>query len=150
MEHERVNDIRVRCRLNILRLYPVHRQANAPNLADFEAWKAENVAHMQNLIDSGTDEIDEGWPCPHEWQTVEASKKCNLEQAIEAARPLADYRFNVSVLQSERKIDEDLAQTDSRLSSEFDDLEARLERIDPEGLDRHSYLSGKLFTKVRA
>lgn len=40
------------------------------NQADFDAWKAKNVAHMNALIESGTDEIDEGWPDPSTWNAV--------------------------------------------------------------------------------
>lgn len=70
---EHFNDIRTRCRLNILRLYPAHRQAQLTDRTDFEAWKAENVAHMQKLIDSGTEEIDEDWPDPAKWKRREPS-----------------------------------------------------------------------------
>jgi DNA gyrase/topoisomerase IV subunit A len=80
---ERLNDIRVRCRLNILRLYPAHRQAALTDRTDFNAWKAKNVAHMQKLIASGTEEIDEGWPDPDAHETVAAPKKTNIEKAIE-------------------------------------------------------------------
>jgi hypothetical protein len=80
---ERLNDIRVRCRLNILRLYPAHRQAALTDRTDFNAWKAKNVAHMNALITSGAEEIDEGWPDPANWQKVAAPKKTNIEKAIE-------------------------------------------------------------------
>ena len=96
MEHERVNDIRVLCRLNILRLYPAHRQAALTDRTDFNAWKAENVAHMQKLIDSGTEDIDDGWPDPAAHERVEPSEApldrtlTNLEKAQEALKPAVD------------------------------------------------------------
>jgi hypothetical protein len=65
-------------------------------------------------------------------------------------KPVADtpkYRFSVPALQVERNVDEDLAAVDARLSAEFDDLEARLATVNPEGLFRHTELSGMLFTK---
>ncbi len=80
---ERLNDIRVRCRLNILRLYPAHRQAQLTDRTDFNAWKAANVAHMAALIESGTEDIDDGWPDPDAHETVAAPKKTNIEKAIE-------------------------------------------------------------------
>ena len=65
--------IKIRCRLNIYRLYPDYRQANLAlggtdeEKAEFHAWVNANKAHMQHLIDTGAegDAIDEGWPCPH-------------------------------------------------------------------------------------
>jgi hypothetical protein len=80
---QRTSDIRVRARLNILRLYPAHRQAALTDRTDFNAWKAKNVAHMTALIESGTDEIDQGWPDPAAHETVAAPKKTNIEKAID-------------------------------------------------------------------
>lgn len=78
---ERTNDIRVRCRLNILRLYPAHRQAQLTDTTDFDAWKSENVAHMQKLLADPDADIDADWPDPNAWerQTAAASMLDELE-----------------------------------------------------------------------
>ena len=61
-----------RCRQNILRAYPAHRQAHltADDLPAFEAWKAVNIDHLKALRDAivagETPDIDRGWPVPGE------------------------------------------------------------------------------------
>jgi hypothetical protein len=84
---QRLTDIRTYARLNILRLYPAHKQSGLTDRTDLDAWIAANREHMNVLAADESLEIDEGWPCPHEWQTVEGPKKCNLEQAIDEAQP---------------------------------------------------------------
>jgi len=88
---ELINDIRVRCRLNILRLYPAHRQAQLSDRTDFDAWKAENVAYMQKLIDSGAEDIDEGWPDPkaHERKEGPTPAEAMLDE-LEATKEKLD------------------------------------------------------------
>jgi hypothetical protein len=80
---QRANDIKVRCRLNILRLYPAHRQAALTDRTDFNAWKAKNVAHMDKLIANPELDQDEDWPDPKAHEPVAAPKKTNIEKAIE-------------------------------------------------------------------
>lgn len=80
---QRANDIRVRCRLNILRLYPAHRQAALTDRTDFNAWKAKNVAHMDKLLANPELDQDEDWPDPKAHERVAAPKKTNIEKAIE-------------------------------------------------------------------
>lgn len=110
---------------------------------------------------------------PVEVQVKDDQTVTNLERAIQEQRTRAEaaesqlaeaqaskpepavgpsYRFNVSALQEEFDPMEDnnLGETDARLSAEFDDLEARLEHVNPEGLDRHTFLGGKLYRKVGA
>jgi len=86
---QRTNDLRVRCRLNILRLYPAHRQATLTDRADFDAWRAENVAHMQVLAESDG-EIDEGWPDPHTWEKREPTAADKMLDELEAVKAAID------------------------------------------------------------
>lgn len=80
----------------------------------------------------------------------EAQAKLSEAQARPSVDPSPKYRFSVSSLQAERHLDENLAQTDARLDAELRDLEARLEKINPEGLSRHTELTGMLFKKSGA
>ena len=80
---QRLNDLRTRCRLNILRLYPAHRQAALTDRTDFNAWKSANVAHMEALQAEPSLDQDEGWPDPATWKPIAAPKKTNIERAIE-------------------------------------------------------------------
>jgi hypothetical protein len=86
---QRSDDLRVRCRLNILRLYPAHRQATLTDRADFDAWRAENVAHMQVLAGSDAD-IDEGWPDPHTWEKREPTAADKMLDELEAVKAAID------------------------------------------------------------
>lgn len=80
-----IKRIDVRCTMNIRRLYPDWRQAQAatdPALkADLDAWKGANLAVRDAIIAqasavNGNEEmidIDEGWPDPSAHVTVEAA-----------------------------------------------------------------------------
>lgn len=61
--------------------------------------------------------------------------------------PEAKFKFTIGALQDERKPDESLEEADIRLEAELLDLEARLGTVSPDGLDRHTDLSSKLFRK---
>jgi len=87
---QRTNDLRVRCRLNILRLYPAHKQAALTDRTDFDAWKAENVAHMQALAESGAEDIDDGWPDPKTWQKLEPTAAESMLEQLESVKDAID------------------------------------------------------------
>ena len=63
-----------RCEQNILRRYPAWRQANltAPDMPEFDAWKAENLAHLKKLraaiLTGASPDIDRDWPDPELWR----------------------------------------------------------------------------------
>ena len=161
-----LREIDVCTTLSIIRLYPEWKQANIARDGTPEdkqrltAWIDENKAYGDQLKekvryaeDPDEIEIDEGWPDPKQWRWDQIGEKVLGD--LEASKAKIDgktFRFSITALQDEfdPKADADLGATDSRLSAEFDDLEARLKTVSPEGLDRHTELSGKLFTKTGA
>lgn len=154
------------CTLSIIRLFPGWKQTNIARAgtdeekAELAAWIELNKRHLSNLEaeiraaeDPSSIATDEGWPNPKKWELVQIGDRVLGE--LEAAKAKIDdktFRFSIKALQSEfdPQRDNDLQGTDARLSTEFDDLEARLNTVNSEGLDRHTYLSGKLFTKTGA
>lgn len=150
-----------RCRQNILRRYPAWRQANltAPDLPEFHAWKAENLAHLKTLraaiVTGGEPDIDREWPDPEQWQyqVPPAAKAVPDPTAGEAVlgvledakaqvdrvsglrrQPLVvggvSYNFRIDFLQQEQQDDETLKQTDTRLYALYE----RLELMRPVGI----------------
>ena len=89
---ERNHDIRVRCRLNILRLYPAHRQAALTDRTDFNAWKAENVAHLEKLMSDPEADIDEGWPDPAAWELKPSPAAAMLDELESVKAKLDDTK----------------------------------------------------------
>lgn len=89
---ERLNDIRTRCRLNILRLYPSYRQAQLNHHEDFTAWKAENVKHKTFLEQHPEEDIDEGWPCPNEWKAITDKVEAVIDELEEVKAKIDDTK----------------------------------------------------------
>jgi hypothetical protein len=89
---ERLNDIRVRCRLNILRLYPSHRQAQLNHREDFNAWKTANVEHKAFLEQHPDEDIDEGWPCPHAWKARTDKVEAVIDELEEVKAKIDDTK----------------------------------------------------------
>lgn len=153
------------CSLNIIRGYPLWKQTNIArdgtdqekaNVADWIGLNKTRLSAYEDEIRASEEpeEIDlsEDWPDPKAFKAMLLADKVITD--MESAKGKLDnarFRFNVATLQDEfdAERDADLHATDQRLSDEFDDLEARLDKVEPEGLDRHTYLNGKLFGKGR-
>lgn len=152
-----------RCEQNILRRYPAWRQAHLTDSTRpfFDAWKANNVAHLQALRDQivkgGTPDIDRGWPDP---LSAIQMPKAPMLTAAEFVAPMeaikariderrvpsvtASYTFRPAFLAEESREGEQLEQTDMRLLGEYEALEIA-RPLDAAGEDRRLELFNNFY-----
>ena len=121
-----------RCRQNILKAYPAHRQAHltADELPAFEAWKAVNVEHLKALRDAivagEAPDIDRGWPqiAHPEPVSVSGAGERGAEAAVEYQAPPPE------IIEVEKVVHVENPETQERLAealNEKAELKAALE-----------------------
>ena len=136
-----------RCEANILRVWPAWRQAHITDetRSEFEAWRAVNVAHLQDLRDDivkgGAPDIDRGWPDSEPTPTLEQTEAPNDPpdlaerlEAMEAAKTKLDARPDAPAysppppeIADLLRVSETYEQTNERLLPLFRDAKNRAE-----------------------